>query len=315
MVFPCLADKVRTSDCPPEVCSLGISPQVNWPPAWPSRKIVVIGPRVSHIRQSHHRFPRPGCVINSRTSGRCSAFSAAHRTIQFSGPVLQSVQHRQQIAATPCRSRAAAATAPAQARPLNTPQDGLLRRQRPGSEARCCNWFFTCVRISTSFCRCRNNCRTSRICGLGHPQSGKASHPAADPECAWHRDGRSSVGRNHQTAESAPHLRSTTRAPSSASSCSNQLRVAYRFHPHSHRPGPLQCLIRNGRAFSLLVLPIDPSQQLARFRCPSWRSVGSSDENHNPIIFIAAPSYRALVLATQVYSLGSWSRTSSYNQA
>src|SRR5450432_1564598 len=45
------------------------------------------------------------------------------------------------------------------------------------------------------------------------PTIGESARPAADPECAWHRDDRSSVAAP-PTVVSSPHPRSTTDAPS-----------------------------------------------------------------------------------------------------
>src|SRR5437879_2781901 len=58
--------------------------------------------------------------------------------------------------------------------------------------ARACSWFITEVRMRTSLCRCRTNCRTSRSAGDGIQMRGNR-WSEANRGCAGHPASRSSA--------------------------------------------------------------------------------------------------------------------------
>ena len=150
----------------------------------------------SHPRMRHQQ---PRLLVARR---RCF-----HSLVQLADLAIQHRQQPQQIF-SPAAVQPSSGSAPTPPTRL-TPQPAFFCM--PRFSARCCNWFLTCVRISTSFCRCRNNCRRSRI-SHSAPTTAETDPRAATSECAPRRACRSSASA-HNWPESAPHRRSTPGAP------------------------------------------------------------------------------------------------------
>src|ERR1700676_1283275 len=258
-----------------------------------------------HIRQSHHRSHAR--MRHQQPHFRPLLGFRAHRTIQFSHLLLQAVQHRQQIAAPPRRPSLQRQLLQHGAA-LHTPQTpfpphALVQRQVLQLVLHLRADFHQLLPVPQQL---------PHIAHLlaRHPQPGKSSVDQQIQNVL----GIATVGLllpHHQP----PNLRRISDpqlVPHLGQHLLEPLRVAYRFYPHSHRLS-LECLIETP-CFSLLVfqstfpqfasLAVDQGDLLvARMKITSYNLHCGS--------FLPEPWF----WQTQVYSEGSRSRTSSYNQA
>src|SRR6202795_3510266 len=177
--------------------------------------------------------PTPGCVINSRTSGRCSASA---RTARSSSPTCSC--SRSSIASRSLRRRAPAFAAPQTA----LAPHALVQRQVLQLILHLRANFHQLLPVPQQL---------PHIAHLraGHPQPGK---PSVDQQIQ-NMLGIATVGLllpHHQP----PNLRRISDpqlVPHLGQHLLEPLRVAHRFHPHAHRLS-LECSIES-QCFSLLV--------------------------------------------------------------